>query len=249
MKKSLGVSVFSILLTLTACGPGAELEESLSQTKSELKSTGEELDRTRRENDALKARVESLMEEVEAQRLAATLGQLGIEHGQPLSATIKTSMGDFHCELFPEDAPKTVLNFVQLAEGSRTWTHPRTGQQVDGPLYDGTIFHRVIPGFMVQAGDPLGTGTGGPGYKFEDEFSDRAFDKPGVLAMANAGANTNGSQFFITEVPTPHLTGKHSIFGQCAEVDLVKEITSVDRLSGDKPATDIVLKKVVINRG
>ncbi len=249
MKMSIGVSVFSILLTLTACGPGADLEESLNQTKSELKTTSDELDRTRRENDALKARVESLMEEVEAQRLAATLGQLGIEPGQALSATIKTSMGDFHCELFPQDAPKTVLNFVQLAEGSRTWTHPRTGQQVDGPLYDGTIFHRVIPGFMVQAGDPLGTGTGGPGYKFEDEFSDRAFDKPGVLAMANAGANTNGSQFFITEVPTPHLTGKHSIFGQCEEVGLVKEITGVDRLPGDKPATDIVLKRVVINRG
>ncbi|MFT5583076.1 MAG: peptidyl-prolyl cis-trans isomerase A (cyclophilin A) [Cognaticolwellia sp.] len=249
MKMFIGVPLFSILFTLTACGPGTAHEQELQDAESKLNTTQDELDRTRRENDALKARVDSLVEEVAAQRLAATLGQLGIEPGEPLSATIKTSMGDFHCELFPQDAPKTVLNFVQLAEGSRTWTHPRTGQQVDGPLYDGTIFHRVIPGFMVQAGDPLGTGTGGPGYKFEDEFSDRAFDKPGVLAMANAGANTNGSQFFITEVPTPHLTGKHSIFGQCEEVPLVKEITSVDRLPGDKPATDIVLKKIVIERG
>ncbi|MED5373692.1 MAG: peptidylprolyl isomerase [Myxococcota bacterium] len=172
-----------------------------------------------------------------------------MEPGEPLKATFKTSLGDIHCELFPEDAPKTVLNFVQLAEGSRTWTHPRTGQTVDGPLYDGTTFHRVIPGFMIQGGDPLGTGTGGPGYKFEDELdSDRAFDKPGVLAMANAGPNTNGSQFFITEAPTPHLTGRHTIFGQCEEVGKVKEITHVDRGPGDKPVTDVVLKKVVIER-
>ena len=249
MKKSFFVPVFSILFTLTACGPDTAQQEALQEVESKLNTTQDELDRTRRENDALKARVESLVEEVAAQHLAATLSQLGIEPGEPLSATLTTSMGDFHCELFPQDAPKTVLNFVQLAEGSRTWTHPRTGQQVDGPLYDGTIFHRVIPGFMVQAGDPLGTGTGGPGYKFEDEFSDRSFDKPGVLAMANAGANTNGSQFFITEAPTPHLSGKHSIFGQCEEVDLIKKITGVDRLPGDKPEKDVVLKRVIIKRG
>lgn len=241
--------MFAVLLTLAACGPSASQEQELASAKSELETTQQELERTRRENAALKARVESLGEEVEAQRLAATLGQLGIEPGQRLSATFKTSLGDIHCELFPQDAPKTVLNFVQLAEGSRTWTHPRTGQQVDGPLYDGTIFHRVIPGFMIQGGDPLGTGTGGPGYKFEDEFSDRAFDKPAVLAMANAGANTNGSQFFITEGPTPHLTGKHSIFGQCEELDMVQKITGVDRGPGDKPVEDVVLKKIVITRG
>lgn len=143
-------------------------------------------------------------------------------------AIFHTTAGDLTCELFPKQAPKTVANFNGLATGTKEWTNPETRKKQQGvPLYNGTIFHRVIPNFMVQGGDPLGTGEGGPGYSFEDEFSpDLAFDVPGRLAMANSGPATNGSQFFITEVPTPHLDGKHTIFGQCSpeSVELVKQI-------------------------
>jgi peptidyl-prolyl cis-trans isomerase A (cyclophilin A) len=144
-----------------------------------------------------------------------------------LYAVFKTSRGVITVKLFEKDAPKTVENFVGLATGKKEWIDPRTGQKSKAPLYDGTSFHRVIPDFMVQGGDPLGTGTGGPGYKFEDEFqSGRKFEKPGLLAMANAGPNTNGSQFFITEVATPHLNGRHTIFGEVVKGgELVPKIT------------------------
>ena len=144
------------------------------------------------------------------------------------TAVFHTTAGDLTCELFPKQAPKTVENFIGLAMGTKDWKNPETGKTEHGvPLYSGTIFHRVIPNFMIQGGDPLGTGEGSPGYSFEDEFSpDLKFDVPGRLAMANSGPNTNGSQFFITEVPTPHLDGRHTIFGQCtdASVELVKDI-------------------------
>ena len=143
-------------------------------------------------------------------------------------AIFHTAAGDLTCELFPKQAPKTVANFIGLATGSKEWTNPDTRKKQQGvPLYNGTIFHRVIPNFMIQGGDPLGNGQGGPGYSFEDEFSpDLKFDVPGRLAMANSGPATNGSQFFITEVPTPHLDGRHTIFGQCTpeSVELVKQI-------------------------
>ena len=143
-----------------------------------------------------------------------------------LYAIFKTSRGDIVVKLFDKDAPKTVANFCGLATGAQDWIDPRTGQKSKAKLYDGTAFHRVIPQFMIQGGDPLGTGTGGPGYKFEDEFqSSKKFDKPFLLAMANAGPNTNGSQFFITEVPTPHLNGRHTIFGEVVKGgDLVPQI-------------------------
>ena len=143
-----------------------------------------------------------------------------------LYAIFKTSRGDIVVKLFDKDAPKTVANFCGLATGAQDWIDPRTGQKSKAKLYDGTAFHRVIPQFMIQGGDPLGTGTGGPGYKFEDEFgSGKKFDKPFLLAMANAGPNTNGSQFFITEVPTPHLNGRHTIFGEVVKGgDLVPQI-------------------------
>ena len=136
--------------------------------------------------------------------------------GKELYATFDTTEGQIVCRLFSKDAPKTVENFVGLATGEKRWTHPATGEDKAGtPLYDGTIFHRCIANFMIQGGDPLGRGTGGPGYQFEDEFqSGRKFDKPGLLAMANAGPNTNGSQFFITVVPTTWLNGRHTIFGE-----------------------------------
>src|SRR5487761_1447921 len=150
---------------------------------------------------------------------------------QTLTATLETTQGRVVVRLFPDHAPKTVRNFTELAEGGREWTHPATGQRGTGKLYDGTIFHRVIPDFMIQGGDPLGTGTGGPGYKFGDEIHpDLAFDRPFLLAMANAGPGTNGSQFFITVVPTPWLTGKHTIFGEVVEgADIVQAISQAAR--------------------
>jgi peptidyl-prolyl cis-trans isomerase A (cyclophilin A) len=148
--------------------------------------------------------------------------------GQPKEPTaiFETTAGNITCTLFPEQAPLTVANFIGLATGTKAWKDPKTGKMMTGvPLYNGTIFHRVIPDFMIQGGDPMGTGSGDPGYSFKDEFSpDLTFNQPGRLAMANSGPNTNGSQFFITEVPTPHLNGKHTIFGQCQDLDVVKKI-------------------------
>jgi peptidyl-prolyl cis-trans isomerase A (cyclophilin A) len=166
-----------------------------------------------------------------------------------LTATLRTSRGTVKVRLYPDHAPKTVRNFVDLAEGSREWTDPRT-RQPGGKLYDGTIFHRVIPDFMIQGGDPLGTGTGGPGYQFADEFHpDLAFDRPYLLAMANAGPGTNGSQFFITTVPTPWLSRKHTIFGEVIDgSDVVDQISKAERGRNDRPVTDVVLESVTIER-
>src|ERR1700756_2875778 len=166
-------------------------------------------------------------------------------------AKFQTTEGTIVCRLFEKDAPKTVTNFIDLAEGKREWKHPVTRKKSKDPLYNGTIFHRVIPEFMVQGGDPAGSGMGGPGYQFEDETkgSPHKFDKPGKLAMANAGPNTNGSQFFITLVPTSWLTGKHTIFGEVVEgQDVVEKIVNVPRGAQDKPKKDVVLKAVTIER-
>ena len=171
--------------------------------------------------------------------------------GQP-TAVFDTTMGTLRCKLFPKEAPKTVANFIGLSDGTKDWTDPATGQKKHGvPLYSGTIFHRVIPDFMIQGGDPLGTGTGDGGYKFEDEIAPSlTFDRPGRLAMANAGPGTNGSQFFITEKPTPWLNGHHTIFGQCddASVELVKKIARVPKGAGDKPVTPVRINKIVIEK-
>ena len=165
-----------------------------------------------------------------------------------LTATLRTNQGDIVLRLYPDHAPKTVRNFVELAEGSREWTDPRTGRASKDKLYDGTIFHRVIPGFMIQGGDPLGTGTGGPGYKFADEFHpDLAFNRPYLLAMANAGPGTNGSQFFITTVPTAWLTAKHTIFGEVVEgSDVVDKISHLRTDARDRPTSDVVIESVEI---
>jgi len=161
-----------------------------------------------------------------------------------LYATFKTSAGDIVIKLLPEKAPKTVENFLGLVDGTKEWTDPNSNQKVNRPLYDGTLFHRVIPDFMIQGGDPLGTGYGGPGFRFADEIGpDNKFDKPGLLAMANAGPNTNGSQFFITEVPTPHLNRGHTIFGEVVKgFELVPKIA---RAGNAKTK----LEKVIIARG
>lgn len=171
---------------------------------------------------------------------------------EDLYATLSTSEGDIRIKLFPDHAPKTVANFVELAEGTREWTDPRTGERAAKPLYDGTIFHRVISGFMIQGGDPLGTGTGGPGYRFNDEFHpELAFTKPYLLAMANAGPGTNGSQFFVTVAATQWLTNKHTIFGEVADADsraTVDRIAAVPTGAQDRPRTDVVITSVAIER-
>jgi len=165
-------------------------------------------------------------------------------------ATLHTNHGDIKVELFDNQAPKTVKNFVGLATGEIEWTNPATGQKTTDPLYDGVIFHRIIPQFMIQGGDPLGRGTGGPGYKFADEVtSELTFDKPFLLAMANAGPNTNGSQFFITTAPTPWLNMKHTIFGKVVEgQDVVTAIEGVATGPQDKPLEDVVINSVDIER-
>jgi peptidyl-prolyl cis-trans isomerase A (cyclophilin A) len=164
-------------------------------------------------------------------------------------ATFNTSLGKIVCELYPDIAPLTVRNFVGLANGEQPWEDPKSKEIVKKPLYNGTIFHRVIPNFMVQGGDPLGNGTGGPGYKFDDEFSDKlGFDKVGRLAMANSGPATNGSQFFITVAKTPWLNGHHTIFGQVIKgQDVVGKIAGVERGPSDRPTKDVVLNSVTIS--
>jgi peptidyl-prolyl cis-trans isomerase A (cyclophilin A) len=163
-------------------------------------------------------------------------------------AVFETSLGEVVCELFDKQAPNTVANFIGLTEGTREWADPKTGQRVKKKFYDGLTFHRVIPGFMIQGGCPIGNGTGGPGYRFPDEFSSElSFENAGLLAMANSGPNTNGSQFFITVAPSPWLTGHHTIFGQVVSgMDVVIKIVSVDRGQNDKPLQPIIIKKLVI---
>jgi peptidyl-prolyl cis-trans isomerase A (cyclophilin A) len=166
------------------------------------------------------------------------------------TATFVTTMGTFIAELMPDHAPTTVANFVDLAQGRREWRDPRDGERKTEPLFDGTLFHRVIPDFMIQGGDPEGTGRGGPGYRFEDECPPGGpkFDRPGLLAMANAGPNTNGSQFFVTVVPTPWLNGKHTIFGEITEgMDIVEAISQVETKPGDRPVADVLLEQVEIS--
>ncbi|HEX5740579.1 MAG TPA: peptidylprolyl isomerase [Pilimelia sp.] len=167
-------------------------------------------------------------------------------------ATLHTNVGAIRIELFPHHAPKTVRNFVELAEGTKEYTDPTTGAPGSGPFYDGVIFHRVIPNFMIQGGDRAGTGRGGPGYTFADEFHpELRFDRPYLLAMANAGPGTNGSQFFITVAPTPHLNNKHTIFGVVADdasAKVVDEIAQTPTGAMDRPTQDVVIDRVEIAR-
>ncbi len=173
-----------------------------------------------------------------------------VQAGQDVYATLETNQGPIVVRLFSKDAPKTVANFVGLATGEKAWTDPKTGQRVEGkPLYDGVIFHRVIPNFMIQGGDPTGTGRGDPGYRFEDEFqSGRTFDKPGLLAMANAGPGTNGSQFFITTSTPNYLNNRHTIFGEVVSgYDVVEKISNVPRDPRDKPLEPVVIQKIAMS--
>ena len=165
-------------------------------------------------------------------------------------ARFATSEGNFTIRLFDQDAPRTVENFVGLAEGTKQWSDPRTNQKVQKPYYDGTIFHRVIDGFMIQGGDPLGQGIGGPGYNFADEFHPKLrHNKAGILSMANRGPNTNGGQFFITLAPTPHLDDRHAVFGEVVDgMDVVSKIGRTQTGDRDRPLKDIVIQNVTIER-
>ncbi len=199
---------------------------------------------------ALEASNAAMAQDMEAMR--AQLIRLQREHperGSPpnsapapaVVARITTGYGTINCRLRADEAPDTVANFIGLARGERAWTDPRTREEVRRPLYDGLTFHRVMPGFMIQGGDPLGTGAGGPGYTFADEIGPQTvFDRPGLLAMANAGPNTNGSQFFITEAPAPQLNGRHTIFGDCDGIDVVKKIARVP-VRGTKPVEPVTM--------
>jgi peptidyl-prolyl cis-trans isomerase A (cyclophilin A) len=167
-----------------------------------------------------------------------------------LTATLHTSRGEIEIRLFENRAPRPVENFVELATGEREWEHPETGETVNDPLYDDVPFHRVIPDFMIQTGDPTGTGRGGPGYTFDDQFHDElTHDGPGIVSMANRGPDTNGSQFFITLAAQPHLDGRHAVFGEVIDgMDVVEDIGSVETDSDDQPVEDILLESVDIHR-
>lgn len=204
----------------------------------------------RRANRRIEIAVESEVRPPTAADLAAYLKPIKGAAGGKLIATIATNKGALRCELFEQQAPMTVANFVGLATGQKPWLDPRTKQIVKGkPFYDGLVFHRVIPQFMIQGGDPLGAGTGGPGYQFGDEISPALTHQPGTLSMANAGPATNGSQFFINEIATPWLNGRHTVFGHCKEVELITAIAGVPRGPSDAPVDPVTITKVTFARG
>jgi peptidyl-prolyl cis-trans isomerase A (cyclophilin A) len=219
--------------------PQTEITKEIPVTKAEKKKAKVE-----------EKKVAEKIEDAKKSKKKKEKTQAAEAKGTPMYAIFETTQGTFKIKLFADKAPKTVENFVGLAEGTKEFTDPKTGNKTKRPFYDGLIFHRVIPNFMVQGGCPLGTGTGGPGYKFEDEIArDLKHDKPGKLSMANAGPNTNGSQFFITVAATPWLDGKHAIFGEVSEnYELVKAISEVRTGANDKPAAPIIIKHVKIVR-
>jgi len=253
MNRFISLAVFACTLAFSACA-NAELENKVTSLEGENASLKKELDGARRAQTDLREQLK-VSKATPAANTEEVGKTLGVKPGEKLYATFETSMGTMVAELFWEKAPNTVTNFVQLAEGTKEWTDPKTNQKVKRPLYDGTIFHRVIPDFMIQGGDPLGLGTGGPGYRFPDEFNPALRHVGvGVLSMANSGPNSNGSQFFITEKDTPWLDNKHSVFGKVVEgLELVPKITRVEKdpndRSNSRPKVAITLKKVRIGRG
>ncbi len=239
-----------LLLALVGCGDDPVLVAERDQYRDEAERLTVRNTRLERESDTLHARVQQLEGELKRAHKREARYRLNLSEGQSLSARLETDKGTITCALWPDAAPMTVLNFVELAEGRREWTDPETGAKTSRRLYDGTRFHRVIPEFMIQGGDPLGNGMGGPGYQFEDEIDPmQTFNQHGLLAMANSGPDTNGSQFFITDRSMPaNLNGKHTIFGLCENLDVVEAIASAPRDDADRPRGDILLKRVVILR-
>ncbi len=232
------------------------LRERVTHLERQALDLRSERDRARAEAAAARAIADAASKRAREAEITATRRALGLGPEAGLSATLVTDLGDIECALWVDVAPVTVRAFVELAEGTREWTDPRTEQRRRVPLYDGTVFHRVLPGFMIQGGDPRGDGSGGPGFTFDDEIDpDVAFDQPGLLAMANTGPDTNGSQFFITAGTPRHLDGKHTIFGRC-DPRVVDEIASQpvtrSRQNPDevsRPVEPVTLRKVRVDRG
>lgn len=243
-KISIAIWIYLAAFVIITWSFQSHSEETKSATKTESKK---EISQTQTDK---KSSLEDQKKIEKKSKNKKDKAQADKTKGTPMYAVFETTQGTFKIKLFADKAPKTVENFVGLAEGTKEFTDPKTDKKVKRPFYDGLIFHRVIPNFMIQGGDPLGNGTGGPGYKFEDEFGPGLkHDKPGKLSMANAGPNTNGSQFFITVAATPWLDGKHAIFGEVVEnYELVEKISLVRTGANDKPAEPITVKHVKIIR-
>lgn len=239
-----------LLLALVGCGDDPVLVAERDQYREEAERLTTRNARLEREADTLHARTQQMEGELKRALKREARYRLNLQEGQTLSARFETDKGNITCALWPDAAPMTVLNFVELAEGKQEWTDPATNEPTTRSIYDGTIFHRVIPEFMIQGGDPLGTGLGGPGYQFADEIDPmQTFNQNGLLAMANSGPNTNGSQFFITDRAMPSsLNGKHTIFGLCENLDVVEDIATAPREKTDRPKKDIRLNHVTILR-
>jgi peptidyl-prolyl cis-trans isomerase A (cyclophilin A) len=242
------LGLFGIFL-LTSCS--SSLKDEAERMRSEvdkLSRKNEELQREVDQRELESKRLTQQLKEKDALLIASRMGI--VDPTTELYANMKTNMGDIRIQLFWRESPYTVQNFVGLAEGTREWTDPATGMPVKRPFYDGLTFHRVIPDFMIQGGDPLGNGTGGPGYSFPDEFnSTHSHAKPGTVSMANAGPDTNGSQFFIMTGSRPDLDKKHTIFGEVVEgMDTVKAIANTPRDANDKPNQPVIIKSVTIDR-
>jgi len=257
MKRILTIAAIA-LVAAAGCQKAKKKDQGDTQTKTG-EATGTQPGDTTAGTDSAKSAGDEVRAPTAAD-LAAYTGDL--EGTGPLMATFETTQGTIHCELFEKGAPLTVANFVGLARGLHAFEDPKSGKVEKRPFYDGTVFHRVIPGFMVQGGDPTATGEGGPGYKFATEVSKDLKHGPGTLSMANSGPDTNGSQFFITEVATPRLDGSYNVFGKCVEIDVVKKLAAVDKTEqpnsppGQPPEKsrpsnmdDVVLNKVTISRG
>jgi peptidyl-prolyl cis-trans isomerase A (cyclophilin A) len=263
MSKSLFAILICASCALFACTSGGDGTAEASEG-GEAEGSADEAEGEGEEGEAADDGDEPAADdgEEEAPPSAATQGDIAplgsesaeeilgaIEGDGTLYASLVTSMGTFNCELYEEQAPNTVANFVGLATGTKTYIDPETEEPARSNFYDGLIFHRVIPSFMIQGGDPEGTGRGGPGYRFPDEFHPQLRHNRGaLLSMANAGPNTNGSQFFVTEVATPHLDNRHAIFGACEEHELVNTIARVPTGPGNRPLEDVTIERVVIDR-
>ncbi len=252
MKKIIAALSFAILaFTMTNCEKGCKKSEPATPpTEEKAQENDKAMDSDKPASEKVEGEKES--DNQPTGEKGKLMSEWKLTPGQKLYAVINTNMGVIKAELFWEKVPNTVMNFASLATGKIEWKNPKkNGEKEKSALYSGTIFHRVIKGFMIQGGDPEGTGMGGPGYKFNDEFDPSLkHDKAGILSMANAGPNTNGSQFFITEGPTPHLDNRHSVFGVVTEgLEVVNKIASVPTGPNDKPITDVKIEKIDIING
>lgn len=243
--------IYAMAFILVALGFKVQAEEKTNATVTPTSEAETKVKAEKKAKKKTKAEKKAKDEKkAKAETKAGTEAKTKKKDDKKMFALFETTQGSFKVKLFNDKAPKTVENFVGLAEGTKEWTDPNTGKKVKKPFYDGLKFHRVIDGFMLQGGDPLGTGTGGPGYQFADEFGPGLkHDKPGMLSMANAGPNTNGSQFFVTVAATPWLDGRHAIFGEVVEgMDIVNKISKTKTGFQDRPVEDVVIKKLTITR-